>query len=173
MVLDPIPQPLPVHFFGSRPQPPTSHLHTNKPTKPTSYSHATDRGGKGVLRQLLSTNNASRTGQTLTDTYTSTNLQNPILLPTKPTLAEKDDYFAICHLMLRVMKHMHTRTPTHQPNLPHLPLIPTKPTLTGKDSFIVICQSTLRVTQDMHTHTPHTPTKPTTPAPSSHKTHHT
>jgi len=25
MVLDPIPQPLPVHFFGSRPQPPTSH----------------------------------------------------------------------------------------------------------------------------------------------------
>ena len=26
MVLDPIPQPLPVHFFGSRPQPPTSHL---------------------------------------------------------------------------------------------------------------------------------------------------
>ena len=150
-----------------------ANLHTKKPTKPTPYSHETDRGGKGVLRQLLSTNNASRTGQTLTDTYTSTNLQNPILLPTKPTLAEKDDYFAICHLMLRVMKHMHTRTPTHQPNLPHLPLIPTKPTLTGKDSFIVICQSTLRVTQDMHTHTPHTPTKPTTPAPSSHKTHHT
>ena len=28
MVLDPIPQPLPVHFFGSRPQPPTSlHVH--------------------------------------------------------------------------------------------------------------------------------------------------
>ena len=26
MVLDPIPQPLPVHFFGSRPQPPTSPL---------------------------------------------------------------------------------------------------------------------------------------------------
>jgi len=26
MVLDPIPQSLPVHFFGSRPQPPTSHL---------------------------------------------------------------------------------------------------------------------------------------------------
>ena len=25
MVLDPIPQTLPVHFFGSRPQPPTSH----------------------------------------------------------------------------------------------------------------------------------------------------
>jgi len=25
MVLDPIPPPLPVHFFGSRPQPPTSH----------------------------------------------------------------------------------------------------------------------------------------------------
>jgi len=25
MVLDPIPQSLPVHFFGSRPQPPTSH----------------------------------------------------------------------------------------------------------------------------------------------------
>ena len=25
MVLDPIPQPLPVHFLGSRPQPPTSH----------------------------------------------------------------------------------------------------------------------------------------------------
>ena len=25
MVLNPIPQPLPVHFFGSRPQPPTSH----------------------------------------------------------------------------------------------------------------------------------------------------
>ena len=24
MVLDPVPQPLPVHFFGSRPQPPTS-----------------------------------------------------------------------------------------------------------------------------------------------------
>ena len=27
MVLDPIPQSLPVHFFGSRPQPPTSRLH--------------------------------------------------------------------------------------------------------------------------------------------------
>ena len=26
MVLDPIPQSLPVHFFGSRPQPPTSHV---------------------------------------------------------------------------------------------------------------------------------------------------
>ena len=26
MVLDPIPQSLPVHFFGSRPQPPTSHM---------------------------------------------------------------------------------------------------------------------------------------------------
>ena len=26
MVLDPIPQILPVHFFGSRPQPPTSHI---------------------------------------------------------------------------------------------------------------------------------------------------
>jgi len=26
MVLDPIPQSLPVHFFGSRPQPPTSHI---------------------------------------------------------------------------------------------------------------------------------------------------
>jgi len=26
MVLDPIPQPLPVHFFGSRPQPPTSQM---------------------------------------------------------------------------------------------------------------------------------------------------
>jgi len=31
MVLDPIPQPLPVHFFGSRPQPPTSpHAQDNK-----------------------------------------------------------------------------------------------------------------------------------------------
>jgi len=29
MVLDPIPQSLPVHFFGSRPQPPTSHLERN------------------------------------------------------------------------------------------------------------------------------------------------
>ena len=33
MVLDPIPQPLPVHFYGSRPQPPTSRsgalLHSN------------------------------------------------------------------------------------------------------------------------------------------------
>ena len=28
MVLDPIPQSLPVHFFGSRPQPPTSHCTT-------------------------------------------------------------------------------------------------------------------------------------------------
>ena len=27
MVLSPIPQPLPVHFFGSRPQPPTSPTH--------------------------------------------------------------------------------------------------------------------------------------------------
>jgi len=31
MVLDPIPQPLPVHFFGSRPQPPTSHRTWSKP----------------------------------------------------------------------------------------------------------------------------------------------
>ena len=29
MVLDPIPQPLHVHFFGSRPQPPTSPSHIN------------------------------------------------------------------------------------------------------------------------------------------------
>ena len=29
MVLDPIPQSLPVHFFGSRPQPPTSHEKLN------------------------------------------------------------------------------------------------------------------------------------------------
>ena len=28
MVLDPIPQPLTVHFFGSRPQPPTSPIYT-------------------------------------------------------------------------------------------------------------------------------------------------
>jgi len=28
MVLDPIPQSLPVHFFGSRPQPPTSRFGT-------------------------------------------------------------------------------------------------------------------------------------------------
>jgi len=32
MVLDPIPQSLPVHFFGSRPQPPTSH-----PPSPCSH----------------------------------------------------------------------------------------------------------------------------------------
>jgi len=32
MVLDPIPQPLPVHFFGSRPQPPTS------PKNPVLYA---------------------------------------------------------------------------------------------------------------------------------------
>ena len=30
MVLDPIPQSLPVHFFGSRPQPPTSPQHVPK-----------------------------------------------------------------------------------------------------------------------------------------------
>jgi len=30
MVLDPIPQPLPVHFFGSRPQPPTSHTYVSE-----------------------------------------------------------------------------------------------------------------------------------------------
>ena len=30
MVLDPILQPLPVHFFGSRPQPPTSPLHVSR-----------------------------------------------------------------------------------------------------------------------------------------------
>jgi len=30
MVLDPIPQSLPVHFFGSRPQPPTSHKETDQ-----------------------------------------------------------------------------------------------------------------------------------------------
>ena len=34
MVLDPIPQPLPVHFFGSRPQPPTS-----RSTLPYIYPH--------------------------------------------------------------------------------------------------------------------------------------
>ena len=50
MVLDPIPQPLPVHFFGSRPQPPTSaphaqvqesmqmaHSHTHSLLLPPSY----------------------------------------------------------------------------------------------------------------------------------------
>ena len=44
MVLDPIPQSLPVHFFGSRPQPPTSpyiptptvHIHTY--TNPITYT---------------------------------------------------------------------------------------------------------------------------------------
>ena len=40
MVLDPTPQPLPVHFFGSRPQPPTSpeYNHTN-PTTPAIPTH--------------------------------------------------------------------------------------------------------------------------------------
>jgi len=32
MVLDPIPQPLPVHFFGSRPQPPTSPYYGSSAT---------------------------------------------------------------------------------------------------------------------------------------------
>ena len=33
MVLDPIPQSLPVHFFGSRPQPPTSHCISAKTSR--------------------------------------------------------------------------------------------------------------------------------------------
>ena len=37
MVLDPIPQSLPVHFFGSRPQPPTSRL-DGVVSFPTIYS---------------------------------------------------------------------------------------------------------------------------------------
>jgi len=37
MVLDPIPQSLPVHFFGSRPQPPTSHWAT-KANEKRKYS---------------------------------------------------------------------------------------------------------------------------------------
>ena len=53
MVLDPIPQPLPVHFFGSRPQPPTSqvdtqrrnflprHLATKQPFLHISHNHFT------------------------------------------------------------------------------------------------------------------------------------
>ena len=42
MVLDPIPQSLPVHFFGSRPQPPTSHqspIHTSILTSPATEPH--------------------------------------------------------------------------------------------------------------------------------------
>ena len=48
MVLDPIPQPLPVHFFGSRPQPPTSpqeldirvggHISSPRLSRCTSYT---------------------------------------------------------------------------------------------------------------------------------------
>ena len=34
MVLDPIPQPLPVHFFGSLPQPPTSRLNSAELKRP-------------------------------------------------------------------------------------------------------------------------------------------
>ena len=37
MVLDPIPQSLPVHFFGSRPQPPTSPLFPLLPSKHRQY----------------------------------------------------------------------------------------------------------------------------------------
>ena len=39
MVLDPIPQSLPVHFFGSRPQPPTSHLYINISTASSNLTH--------------------------------------------------------------------------------------------------------------------------------------
>ena len=56
MVLDPIPQPLPVHFFGSRPQPPTSppyfirseidHLRVHTQKSPThSQMNARERWG--------------------------------------------------------------------------------------------------------------------------------
>ena len=37
MVLDPIPQPLPVHFFGSRPQPPTSRPEVIFHKRATNY----------------------------------------------------------------------------------------------------------------------------------------
>jgi len=43
MVLDPIPQILPVHFFGSRPQPPTSRLKTSHLKKKVR-----ERIGKGM-----------------------------------------------------------------------------------------------------------------------------
>ena len=41
MVLDPIPQSLPVHFFGSRPQPPTSRLNTRVLQPVATYSRPT------------------------------------------------------------------------------------------------------------------------------------
>ena len=44
MVLDPIPQSLPIHFFGSRPQPHTSHqgthLHTHTYTKTLTHTQS-------------------------------------------------------------------------------------------------------------------------------------
>ena len=40
MVLDPIPQPLPVHYFGSRPQPPTSPSHQQWLCQITRYHSA-------------------------------------------------------------------------------------------------------------------------------------
>jgi len=51
MVLDPMPQSLPVHFFGSRPQPPTSPRHTVC-TQNKRRVYASKRRGKRKTKQL-------------------------------------------------------------------------------------------------------------------------
>ena len=47
MVLDPIPQSLPVHFFGSRPQPPTSQIRTTRLSRRRLWHCYVSFGGIG------------------------------------------------------------------------------------------------------------------------------
>ena len=56
MVPDPIPQSLPVHFFGSRPQPPTSHYQQNQSVSRSSFLKrlgTTGRKSKDLSIQIL------------------------------------------------------------------------------------------------------------------------
>jgi len=51
MVLDPIPQSLPLHFFGSRPQPPTSPLSST--SVHTYHRRDFEQGNKGTTKRIV------------------------------------------------------------------------------------------------------------------------
>jgi len=71
MVLDPIPQPLPVHFFGSRPQPPTSPRHVfascSVRETPKRQRRVLERWGAGVETQKRGGGLGSRPKRCLSD----------------------------------------------------------------------------------------------------------
>ena len=75
MVLDPIPQSLPVHFFESRPQPPTSYTVITQ----THYTDSVHRRGGGLGSRLKKGGLGSRLKKIITQTpYTDEFIIRPL-----------------------------------------------------------------------------------------------